>query len=541
MLNILLNLRPVFDESKKIAFTIGTMSVAWYAIIIMLGAVTGTLFGYFFFAKKLYLDSDTLITGMTLGVIFGILGARLYYVLFNFKNMEISSIIDIISPRGGGLAIHGAVLAEFIFLPIFCKKKKVDLLLILEIAMPLILFAQVVGRWGNFINQEAFGSLVPFTGEIKNGVLSDAQLLEQRELLKKLLVPDFVIDRMYISGSNLSHITNGIERIAGYYYPTFYFESVANFIGLTTYMVLRKFVKKIYVGDGLCFYLTWYGFVRFFIELIRTDPLTFLGIRVAVLTSIIYFIVGITLFILRRVFKYRLESCQYLLHGEGRAIMERKVVVFDCDGTILDTFKLIEQVVIKTFNKLKPDYPITKEEAHTFFGPLLNDTFKKYFDTEEEVNLAVETYREFCDEMTPEYVKAYDGIKDMLESLTKKGYVLAIVSNKVSPAIMMGLKLCEIDKYFSYIVGAEKLKAAKPDPDGINQVLYHFRIKNTVLVGDTLIDLNTSKNANVDFIGVTWCQTKLETFKGNGANYIAKKPSDIIEYVNKIYNAKKVK
>jgi len=196
MLYFLTDLRPVFDESDKIAFSIGSLTVAWYALIIMTGAIIGTLFGYFYFAKKLYLDSDTLITGMTIGVLVGILGARLYYVLFNFKNMNINSFLDIISPRGGGLAIHGAILAELIFLPIFCKKKKVDLIVLLEIAMPLIMFAQVVGRWGNFINQEAFGGLVPFTGEIENGMLSNEQLLEQRALLHKMLVPDFVINRM---------------------------------------------------------------------------------------------------------------------------------------------------------------------------------------------------------------------------------------------------------------------------------------------------------------------------------------------------------
>ena len=219
LLNILTELRPVFPESDKIAFTIGSLSVAWYAIIIMCGAILGTCIGYFVFAKKLHLDSDTLLTGMTIGVLVGIIGARLYYVLFNYKNMNITSIIDIISPRSGGLAIHGAIIAELIFIPLYCHKKKVDILAILEIAMPLILLAQVVGRWGNFVNQEAFGSLVPFTGEISNGMLSDAQLLEQRDFLKHLLVPDFVIDRMYITGSNLNHITSDIQNLVIIFLP----------------------------------------------------------------------------------------------------------------------------------------------------------------------------------------------------------------------------------------------------------------------------------------------------------------------------------
>lgn len=319
-------LRPIFSESDKIAFQIGNLGIAWYAIIILSGALLGTCIGYFVFAKRLKLDSDTLIGGITIGLLVGILGARLYYVLFNFQNMNIDSILDVFNPRGGGLAIHGAILAEAIFIPLYCKWKKVNLLTTLEIAMPLILLAQVVGRWGNFMNQEAFGSLVPFSGEIQNGVLTDAQLLEQREFLRHLLIPDFIIDRMYIAHSTaVGYISGG--SIQGYYHPTFLYESVANLIGLTTYMIVRKYSKKLYVGDGICFYLVWYGFVRFFIELLRTDPLTIgnTNIRVAVVTSVIYFILGIVLFILRRVFKYRCVSCYDTLYKEGATMMLEEI------------------------------------------------------------------------------------------------------------------------------------------------------------------------------------------------------------------------
>lgn len=318
MLNLLTELRPVFDESDKVAFSIGGFSIAWYAIIIMIGAILGTCFGYFRFAKKLGMDSDTLLTGITLGVVFGILGARLYYVLFNFQNMNIKNFWDVINPRTGGLAIHGAIIAEFIFLPIFCKVKKVDLVILLEIAMPLILFAQVVGRWGNFMNQEAFGGLVPFTGDIIGGKLSDAQLLEQRLYLQNHLVPNFVIDRMYITYSSASGFS-----VAGYYQPTFLYESFFNLVGLLLYMGIRKRTKKLYIGDGLSFYLIWYGLVRFFIELMRTDPLTIgsTGIRIAIVMSIIYMITGFAIAIIRRILKYRLIPCQDVLYGNNYSMM----------------------------------------------------------------------------------------------------------------------------------------------------------------------------------------------------------------------------
>lgn len=536
------------SSCEKVAFTIGNFEVAWYAVIILLGAMLAVVVGYFGYAKKLGLDSDTVITGITIGVVVGILGGRLYYVLFNYQNLEINNFIDVISPRGGGMAIHGAIFAELIFLPIYCKVKKVDILVALEIVLPVIMLAQVVGRWGNFVNQEAFGSLVPFSGDIVNNTLSAAQLAEQREFLQKLLIPDFIIDHMYITSSNASGFV-----CAGYYHPTFLYEGVANLIGYITYIILRKRVKKIYVGDGLSFYLMWYGFVRFFIELIRTDPLTIgnTGIRIAVIISVLLFVAGLAIAVLRRVFKYRLVSCYDALFKEGATMMlekkekqeettvkkdknRKKVVIFDCDGTIVDTFILIEQVVIKTFEEILPEYNMTKEEAHTFFGPFLNDSFARYFDKQEDIDHAVEVYRRLCEELLPEYITTYDGIKEMLVSLKEKGYILTMVSNKISKVIYDGFNVCNINDYFEFVVGAEKLKKAKPDPDGIYQVMKHYDVENTVLIGDTFIDMETAKNANIHFIGVTWCQVTKSQFKAKGAKYVVSHPSKIEGILDKI-------
>ncbi len=317
---------PEIDRDSRIAFSIGNIDIMWYAIIILSGAIIGTLYGYYRFAKRLGLDSDTVITGLTLGLIFGIIGARLYYVIFTASSREIvyDSFWEVINPRDGGLAIHGAIIATAIYLPIFCKVKKIKLLYLLEIAMPLILFAQVVGRWGNFMNQEAFGGLVQVEGLkslgdiTRNTILSEEILLSQREALSKLLIPNFVIDRMYISSSSASGFL-----CAGYYYPTFYFESILNLIGIVIYMISRKYFKKILVGDGISFYLIWYGIVRFFIETMRTDPLVIgnTGIKVAELTSIIYIILGILWIIIRRIKKYQMISCYDALYKEGSSMM----------------------------------------------------------------------------------------------------------------------------------------------------------------------------------------------------------------------------
>lgn len=285
---------------------IGKLEIRWYAVCILSGAIMVAFIAYYGIFRYVKFDADNLLTGLIWGLFSGVLGARLYYIIFEHDGLP-SNVFDAfleiigLGPNGlSGLAIHGGIYATVIFLIIFCKVKKIKLLPLIEIVLPCFMLAQVVGRWGNFFNQEAFGTLV---NGYEVGPLTEAQLLEQRLALKHLLVPDFVINNMYITPNG----SLDIPRITGYYYPTFYFESMLNLIGVVTYMILRRKWKKIYLGDAVAFYLTWYGLVRFIIESLRTDPLMIGNIRVALLTSVIFFIAGILVFILRRVFKYRLE------------------------------------------------------------------------------------------------------------------------------------------------------------------------------------------------------------------------------------------
>ncbi len=309
-------LRPIFPESSKYIEIFG-IEIAWYAIIILTGAIICGLFGYFYYCKRLGLDADTVSEGLAIGLLCGILGARLYYVAFSGDTY--ANLWEVINPRSGGLAIHGGVLATAIFIPVFCKIKRIDLITMLEIAMPIFMFGQVVGRWGNFVNQEAFGSLIKYPGFISADIpLDDAALLAQRDFLKSLLIPDFIIDRMYIDYSSAEGFT-----VAGYYHPTFLYESLLNLFGMTTYMITRKFWKKVLVGDGVSFYLIWYGIVRIFIESLRTDPLLIgnTNIKVAWVISGIFIVIGIALAVVRRVLKYRVVSCYDALYKEGASLL----------------------------------------------------------------------------------------------------------------------------------------------------------------------------------------------------------------------------
>lgn len=551
------NLRPFFSDESRIAFTLFGKDVAWYAVIILFGALISAIYGYYRFAKRLGAGSDNVFYGVVMGLFFGILGARLYYVIFTATSGEIKydGILDVLNPMGGGLAIHGGVIGAAIFLIFYCRIVHLKLLDILEIVMPLIMFSQAVGRWGNFVNQEAFGGLIPVEGLdmstlTSSSILPDSVLIAQREVLSNMLIPDFIIDRMYISYSSA-----GGFICSGYYYPTFLFESVLNLFGFILYMTLRKYIKQILVGDAISFYLIWYGAVRIFIESMRTDPLM-LGnsnIKVAQLISIIMIAAGIIFAVIRRLLKYRLVSCKDGLYGKNASIMQegynvtepyiwtdvinkitkkhQKVIIFDCDGTLLDTFLLIEKTVYKTFEQMLPDYPLTIEEAHAFFGPVIDETFQKYASTESEVNELVKCYRKYNEEMMADYIKAYDGIEEVLKELKKQGYKIAIVSNKVTDAVKKGLIICNINQYFDVIVGAEKLTSPKPDPNGIKQVLKLLKRDDAIMIGDTVIDIETGKNASIETIGVTWCKTTRKTFKENKATYIIDRPQEILDIV----------
>lgn len=530
------SLRPIFDEASKVFLEIGNFKIAWYAVIIVGGAFLCTVLTYYLLIKRLKMSFDTLLEGLVYGLFFCILGARLYYVAFS--GMHYENIIDVIDPRSGGLAIHGAIIAVCIYAPIYCKIKKIDLIPMLEILFPVFMLCQSIGRWGNFVNQEAFGPLISYPGMTNPyAILTDANLIAQREFLSKLLIPDFIIDRMYIASSSASGFT-----VAGYYHPTFLYESVFNLIGVLLYTNLRKYVKKIYVGDGVSFYLIWYGVLRFFIESLRTDALMIgnTNIKVAQVISSLFIIAGIALAVIRRVLKYRLVSCKEALYSDNATLMlhnkNNKVLVFDCDGTILDTYELIENIVLETFKEVNPTYPITVDEAHTFFGPYINDTFKKYAKNEEELNLYIDTYGKFAETLTSKYIKAYPGIKDALKRLKEKGFVICVASNKISKEVYRGLKICKLESYVDYCIGAEQMDVAKPNPDCIKKIKTKYNVSKVVMIGDTETDILTGKNSDSYTWGVTWCVSTVDDFKKWNADEIVTDAKELIKLGEKYGN-----
>ena len=247
---------------NPVAFTVGPFEVRWYSIFILSAALTG-LFFMEREAKRFKISSDTIFNMMFGAFLFGIVGARMYYVLFNISLYK-DNPIEIIKIWNGGLAIHGGIIAGLLFFIVYCKKNNLRLARMTDIVAPTLLLCQAIGRWGNFFNQEAHGAATTV------------------EALQKLFVPGFVINGMTIDGVT--------------YFPSFYFESISCLILFVIIIIIRR-GKYIKVAQPTAMYLLAYGTVRFFIEMGRTDALLLGGFRMAQIVSIIFILVGIGLII----------------------------------------------------------------------------------------------------------------------------------------------------------------------------------------------------------------------------------------------------
>lgn len=253
---------------NPVAFHLGPIPVNWYGILIGIGIVLA-----YFLAQKeavrLGLDDEFIADLLIWAVPIGILSARIYYVAmkWDYYGANPGRIIEI---WNGGIAIHGALIGAFITAYIFTKKRNESFLRLADIAAPSILIGQIIGRWGNFVNQEAYGG--PVT----------------RAFLENLFLPNWVIEQMYV------------KEEGTYVHPTFLYESVWNIIGFIILIVARKFNWR--RGEMFFFYLIWYSIGRFYIESLRTDSLYLIGdLRSAQVVSIIGIAVGVIAIIYRRV------------------------------------------------------------------------------------------------------------------------------------------------------------------------------------------------------------------------------------------------
>ena len=249
-------------EINRVAFSIGGFAIYWYAILITTGVLLALLYAHFN-CKRFCCEMDKVLNCFIVGLITAVIGARLYYVAFSWENYA-SDPISILYIRDGGIAIYGAIIGGLAGGLVVAKIQKMRLLPLVDMALICFLIGQAVGRWGNFMNQEAYGS------------------------------PTDSLFRMVSEG------TNGVAV-----HPCFLYESVWCALGV---LVLHIFSKKWqrYYGQVSFLYMVWYGFERMIVEGLRTDslymPFEIFGqqIRVSQMLSFALVITGAVLLIVFR-------------------------------------------------------------------------------------------------------------------------------------------------------------------------------------------------------------------------------------------------
>ncbi|WP_141992809.1 prolipoprotein diacylglyceryl transferase [Bacillus sp. B4EP4a] len=251
---------------NPIALDLGPIQVHWYGLIIGFGVLLGLIIALRE-SERRGLDKEIFTDMILFAVPIAIISARIYYVIFQWEYYS-QNPGDIIKIWNGGIAIHGALIGSVLTAIVFAKVKKVSFWKLADIAAPSLLLGQAIGRWGNFMNQEAHG------GEIT------------RSFLENMHLPEFIINQMYINGT--------------YYHPTFLYESIWNIAGVIILLSLRK--VNLRRGELFLTYVIWYSIGRYYIEGLRTDSLMLTeSLRIAQVISIVLVVVAIALVVYRRV------------------------------------------------------------------------------------------------------------------------------------------------------------------------------------------------------------------------------------------------
>ena len=238
--------------------TIFGFSIAFYGIIIGIGMLLGITLAARD-AERRGIGEDTVYDFALLGIVCGVIGARLYYVFFRWDNYR-GNLLEILNLRAGGLAIYGGVIGGILSLMVYCRRKKQNFLNLADSLILGVLVGQILGRWGNFFNAEAFGRYT--------------------DSLFAMQLRRDIVNPIMINSALLQHLVrvNGVDYIQ--VHPTFLYESVWNLCLLLFLLWYRP--KKRFTGEMFFLYLGGYGLGRVWIEGLRTDSLLVPGTGIAV-------------------------------------------------------------------------------------------------------------------------------------------------------------------------------------------------------------------------------------------------------------------
>ena len=247
-------------HADSVAFTIGSKEIYWYGIIIGIGFFTAIVAAVIL-AKKYGISPDTIYDIALYGTPSAIVCARIYYVAFNWESYA-DNFAEIYKIWHGGIAIYGAIIGAVISTVIYCRIKKQNLPLICDIGAVGLLIGQIFGRWGNFFNQEAFGTNTSSVFGMTGNVIKER------------------LAEMAAEGANVD--------VNMCVHPTFLYESMWNVLVLITVLILFK--RRRFDGQVFLTYISLYGLGRFFVEGLRTDSLYFLNFRVSQLVAAVTFL-----------------------------------------------------------------------------------------------------------------------------------------------------------------------------------------------------------------------------------------------------------
>ncbi len=289
---------PVHEEIVSFELFGQTFAIRWYAVIIALGLCLAIWYAYRR-ADEFRISKDAMFDAVLVCALAAIVGARLYYVVFSEDRAAyFANPISILQIWNGGLAIYGAVIFAFVSGFIMCRVKKIDTLRMFDLAAPGFLIGQAVGRWGNFVNQEAFGG---------NTTLPWG-----------------------MSGSEIAGAYAGAVSYdpALPVHPTFLYESLWCALGLLVIHIVSKRAYR-FRGQLFALYVMWYGTGRFFIEQLRTDSLYFGTMRVSCLVAALSVLGGLALYF---VFKERESRLPKTLQDEETVLAENETLTTDVES-----------------------------------------------------------------------------------------------------------------------------------------------------------------------------------------------------------------
>ena len=260
-------------EVNSVAFSVFGISIAWYALIITFGLVLAIVYTMYR-AKQIGIKYEEIIDFAIFVVPFGILGARIYYVLCELDRYK--SFWEIFDIRSGGLAIYGGIIAGAITVFVVCKVKKISFPAFGDCIVPGLIMAQSIGRWGNFMNVEAFGGVTDAPWRMCSPSIAS-----------------YLANYVGIDAETYSAILDGSLGV----HPTFFYESFWNLIG---FIAINFFYKhKKYDGQIILLVFGWYGLGRAWIEGLRTDSLYIPGtaLRVSQVLALLIFVACLALLI----------------------------------------------------------------------------------------------------------------------------------------------------------------------------------------------------------------------------------------------------